>query len=167
MPVTIKPIALFYNDDSGAPPPFPCMLTDQLKLFRKIPPSTSLLADEVLPTALTGAGTLVPSNNPLTSVMPVSHRQSPEHMIARPRIASPYPQKSSKPHHASTLSDNCFTDTISDTESTTSSLSELSEFSEDTKIPKPQGEPGRPGRGGYTLETALGWNKKAYSKFKV
>ncbi|KAG2752468.1 hypothetical protein P692DRAFT_20685293, partial [Suillus brevipes Sb2] len=27
-------------------------------------------------------------------------------------------------------------------------------------------EPGRPGRGGYTLQEALDWNPKAYTKFK-
>lgn len=169
MPVTVKPIMPFYDDDSGAPPPFPCMLTDQLELFGNTPPSTSLLADEVLSTALTGAGTL-PSKNP-TSVKPVSRRRSPEPVLARARIASPYSRKTPKPHRAaSNASENGSTDATdatSDTDSTSSSLSELSELSEDSKIPKPQGEPGRPGRGGYTLETALGWNQKAYSKFKV
>ncbi|KAH0827355.1 hypothetical protein J3R83DRAFT_3993 [Lanmaoa asiatica] len=130
-----------------------------LELFSKISP-TSLLADEVLPAVLTGAGTL-------TSVKPLSCCQSLEPMITCVRIASPYPQKSPKPcrtkSNASTSSDDGSTDSTSDMESTTSTLSELSD---DSKIPKPPGEPGWPGQGGYTLGTVLGWNQKAFLKFK-
>ena len=155
MPVTIKTIALFYNKESGIPPPLPCMLTDQLELFGRIPTSTSLLADEVLPPMqLMGAGTLPSKNRGTLST-------------ARIPSPSPYPHKSPKScttSRAPTVSDDGSTDSTSDMESTTSTLSELTE---DFKIPKPPGELGRLGRGGYTLETALGWNVKTYSKFKV
>ncbi|KAI6123811.1 hypothetical protein EDD16DRAFT_1517769 [Pisolithus croceorrhizus] len=68
------------------------------------------------------------------------------------RSASSTPSNSSEEERAGS----------SDDESTSSTQS-----AEALKIPKPPGEPGHPGRGGYTLETALDWNQKAYSKFKV
>ena len=157
MPATIKTITPFYSDNSSAPLPFPCLLTDQLELYGKAPPSTStsLLADEPIPTAVP-TGTVAPPSK----VFRVARLRSLE--PTQVRAASPYPHKSPKPHHAAskatTTSD---TDSMSDTESISSTLSE------DSKIPKPSGEPGRPGRGGYNLETALRWNQKAYGKFKV
>jgi hypothetical protein len=66
--------------------------------------------------------------------------------------------------------------TNDDDHSTDSSLSSDSEDGiaideedppEDHLIPKPEGENGRPGRGGYNLELALGWDSKAFRKFKV
>ncbi|KAF8120037.1 hypothetical protein EV363DRAFT_1158895 [Boletus edulis] len=160
MTVTIKPVAPFYDEHSGVPPPLPCTLTDQLELFGKTHTSTTLLDDEVLPT---GAGAL-------PKKLDVSARHTPDPALSRSRIPSPapYPQARKSPglgsrRATSRLSDNSSSDFTSDTESTASTLSELSEVS---KIPKPVGEPGRPGRGGYTLETALGWNNNVYSKFK-
>jgi len=57
--------------------------------------------------------------------------------------------------------DDSLSEASSDNESTSSTLSD------DSKIPKPQGKPGRLGHGGYTLETTLNWNHKAFVKFKV
>ena len=34
-------------------------------------------------------------------------------------------------------------------------------------IPKPSGEVGRPGRNGYSLSSALGWDRVAYKKVQV
>ncbi|KIJ65078.1 hypothetical protein HYDPIDRAFT_167379 [Hydnomerulius pinastri MD-312] len=158
MPATIKTISPFYNDDSSAPPPFPPMLTDQLELFGKTHHSSSLLADEVLP----------PSYNTPASVPEVkspSRTQGPT-LAPKFRLAarSPYPKKEVKQTRAISHSTN--SDSEESQVSTSDNESTASSDSEDSKIPKPPGEPGRPGRGGYTLETALGWNQKSYSKFK-
>ena len=66
-------------------------------------------------------------------------------------------------HHSSHDSSNDLSLDLSDIDSddTASSLSK------ESKIPKLQGEAGRPGCGGYTLQTALNWNSKAYTQFKV
>ncbi|KAG2739431.1 hypothetical protein P692DRAFT_201811526 [Suillus brevipes Sb2] len=154
----------FYDSESGAPPPFPPMLTDQLELFGNIDRRpTTLTADEVLV--------------PRAGIVPVARASSstpaPEFKLAKRTLkhsdpsssACPYPKKSLTRSRSQTPlpSDSARSlDSLSDSGTSTSSAS----LSEDSKIPKPAGEPGRPGRGGYTLYEALDWNPKAYTKFK-
>ncbi|KAI6095614.1 hypothetical protein EDD16DRAFT_1719419 [Pisolithus croceorrhizus] len=168
MPSAIKSITPFYNNDSAAPPPFPTMLTDQLELFGKTSHSKSsgLLADEVLTPAHT-----LSSKKVRVSELPARSQKStlaPEFTASAKmaaRLGSPYPKRApSQAGSASSTPSNSSEEegtSSSDDESTSSTQS-----AEASKIPKPPGEPGRPGRGGYTLETALDWNQKAYSKFK-
>ncbi|KAI6132271.1 hypothetical protein EDD16DRAFT_1514953 [Pisolithus croceorrhizus] len=138
-----------------------CLLTNS-KLFGRTSNSKSsgLLADEVL----TPAHTL--------SVEEAQSQKSalaPEFTVSSKmaaRLGSPYPKRApSQARSASSTPSNSSEEEragSSDDESTSSTQS-----AEALKIPKPPGEPGRPGRGSYTLETALDWNQKAYSKFKV
>jgi hypothetical protein len=155
----------FYDSESGAPPPFPPMLTDQLELFGNVDRRpTTLTADEVLV--------------PRAGIVPVARVSSstpaPEFKLAKRTLkhsdpsssACPYPKKSLTRSRSQTPlpSDSAHSlDSLSDSGTSTSSAS----LSEDSKIPKPAGEPGRPGHGGYTLYEALDWNPKAYTKFKV
>ena len=74
---------------------------------------------------------------------------------------TPYPKKHSQsltPKHQGVTSES---------ESDRASESDSDSASEDYLIPKPDGEVGRPGRGGYSLEQALRWEHKKYSKVKV
>ncbi|KAI6133979.1 hypothetical protein EV401DRAFT_2064471 [Pisolithus croceorrhizus] len=162
MPSAIKSITPFYNNDSAAPPPFPTMLTDQLELFGRTSNSKSsgLLADEVL----TLAHTLSSKKVRVSEAQARSQNVTVSSKMAA-RLGSPYPKRApSQARSASSTPSNSSEEEragSSDDESTSSTQS-----AEALKIPKPPGEPGHPGRGGYTLETALDWNQKAYSKFK-
>jgi hypothetical protein len=161
-PTVVPP---FYDSETGAPPPFPPMLTDQLELFGHVDrrPLT-LIADEVLvakassiiPAARASSSTPAPECKLAKRVLKQSnHSPSPylkKATFSRSRSRSPTPLPSDS---AGSL------DSLSDSDSSTSSLLE------DLKIPKPPGEPGRPGRGGYTLHEVLDWNPRLYSKFKV
>ncbi|KAI6159860.1 hypothetical protein EDD17DRAFT_1761915 [Pisolithus thermaeus] len=168
MPSAIKSITPFYNNDSAAPPPFPTMLTDQLELFGRTSnlKSSGLLADEVL----TLAHTLSSKKVRVSEAQAQSQKSAlaPEFTVSSKmaaRLGSPYPKRApSQARSASSTPSNSSEEEragSSDDESTSSTQS-----AEALKIPKPPGEPGRPGRGSYTLETALDWNQKAYSKFK-
>ncbi|KAI6159042.1 hypothetical protein EDD17DRAFT_1762976 [Pisolithus thermaeus] len=148
MPSVIKSITPFYNNDSAAPPPFPTMLTDQLKLFGRTSnlKSSGLLADEVL---------------------------TPAHMLSSKKVrvseAQAWSQKSALAPEFTAHSASSTPSNSSEEERMGSSDDELTsstQSAEALKIPKPPGEPGHPGRGSYTLETALDWNQKVYSKFK-
>jgi hypothetical protein len=46
---TSTAVSPFYDQEPGAPPPFPPMLTDQLELFSSPCRSTMLVTDEILP----------------------------------------------------------------------------------------------------------------------
>ncbi|KAI6124733.1 hypothetical protein EDD16DRAFT_1703540 [Pisolithus croceorrhizus] len=148
MPSAIKSITPFYNNDSAVPPPFPTMLTDQLELFGRTSNSKSsgLLADEVLTPAHT-----LSSKKVHVSEAQVRSQKSALAPEFTAHSASSTPSNSSEEERVGS----------SDDKSTSSMQS-----AEALKIPKPPGEPGHPGRGGYTLETTLDWNQKAYSKFK-
>lgn len=58
-------------------------------------------------------------------------------------------------------------DSDGDSEDQSGIVNDDEDTSEDDLIPKPEGENGQPGRGGYNLELALGWDSKAFRKFKV
>ncbi|KAG1875738.1 hypothetical protein F4604DRAFT_1680626 [Suillus subluteus] len=138
----------FYDPETGAPPPFPPMLTDQLELFGHVDRRpTTLIADEVL----------VPKASIIPAARALSSTPAPEFKLAKWMLkqsehsSSPYLKKVTFP----------FSNTYSDSSSTSGES-----LLEDLKIPKPAGEPGRPGRGGYTLYEALDWNPKMYTKFK-
>ncbi|KAG2342306.1 hypothetical protein BDR05DRAFT_1000944 [Suillus weaverae] len=160
-PTVVPP---FYDSETGAPPPFPPMLTDQLELFGHVDrrPLT-LIADEVLvakassiiPAARASSSTPAPECKLAKRVLKQSDHSPLPYLkkatFSRSRSRSPTPLPSDS---AGSL------DSLSDSDSSTSSLPE------DLKIPKPPGEPGRPGRGGYTLHEVLDWNPKLYSKFK-
>ncbi|KAG1732544.1 hypothetical protein EDD22DRAFT_973818 [Suillus occidentalis] len=145
MPNKTLTVSAFYDQEPGAPPPFPPMLTDQLELFDSAHRSTMLVADEILPSKISA---LDPPHTQLKdTVVPESK------LAARPfKIdSSPYSKKVS------------FERSRSNSRTPGPMPSDLSD---DSKIPKPPGEPGRPGRGGYTLNEALDWNPRAYAKFK-
>ncbi|KAG1860977.1 hypothetical protein C8R48DRAFT_774237 [Suillus tomentosus] len=149
MPNKINTVSPFYDQEPGAPPPFPPMLTDQLELFDSAHRSTMLVADEILPSKISAIdppmqlkGTLVPEcklaarpfkNDP----SPYSKRVSFKRSRSNSRMPGPMPSDS-----LSSL------DSMSDSGSSTSTES----LSDDSKIPKPPGEPD--------------WNQKAYAKFK-
>ncbi|KAG2745817.1 hypothetical protein P692DRAFT_20741465 [Suillus brevipes Sb2] len=161
MPNATKPVCPFYDQEPGAPPPFPPMLTDQLELFRNTHHPTILICDEILPPK---ASTIIPPIVHALEGKPVSK------LAVLPskntiRFSSPYSKRASPerfPSQSPIPSDSDSIDSVSDSGSSTSSASP----SEDSKIPKPPGEPGRPGRGGYTLQESLNWSPKAYTKFK-
>jgi hypothetical protein len=177
MPTTITTVSPFYDNGSIAPPPFSSLLTDQLELFGsgRGQHSSSLLADEVLPSAtrITAPPKVTRSQTQksaaLTPEFKLAVRSPKSHACA----TSPYPKKPPKQpcagfhnHPSSDLS----SDSDSSVESSGLSSDDKSTsdtLSEDFKIPKPPGESGRPGRGGYNLETTLDWNHKMYAKFKV
>ncbi|KAG2068682.1 hypothetical protein BDR04DRAFT_1119650 [Suillus decipiens] len=117
-------VPAFYDQEPGAPPPLPPMLTDQLKLFSCAHHLTMHIADEILPSRIS---TVIPSTQ----------------CIKQPQMPTP-------------------SDSVSDS----GSLTLTESLSEESKIPKPPGKPGYPGHGGYTLQKALDWNPKAYTKFK-
>jgi hypothetical protein len=159
-----KPVPPFYDPEPGAPPPFPPMLTDQLELFGKVHRRpTTLIADEVL----------VPKASVIVPTARESSTPAPEFKLAKrslkhlDRSSSPYPKKvaftRSRSRTSTPLDSAGSSDSLSDSDSSTPSVG----LSEDSKIPRPAGEPGRPGRGGYTLQEALDWSPKAFSKFKV
>lgn len=157
-------VPAFYDQEPGAPPPLPPMLTDQLELFSCARHSTMLIADEILPSRIS---TVVPSTQ---RIKQPQVKDTPEFKLAtRPfkndRSSSPYSKRVSRSHSQMPTPSNSSSssDSASDSGSSTSTES----LSEESKIPKPPGEPGRPGRGGYTLQEALDWNPKAYTKFKV
>jgi hypothetical protein len=155
----------FYDSESGAPPPFPPMLTDQLELFGNI---------DRRPTTLTANEVLVPRAGIVPVARASSSTPAPEFKLAKRTLKHSDPSSSACPYPKKSLTRSCSQtplpsdsarslDSLSDSSTSTSSAS----LSEDSKIPKPAGEPGRPGRGGYTLYEALDWNPKAYTKFKV
>ncbi|KAG1885139.1 hypothetical protein F4604DRAFT_1918802 [Suillus subluteus] len=159
-------VPAFYDQEPGAPPPFPPMLTDQLKVFGSAHRSTMLVADEILPSRIS---TVVPSTQH------IKHPQLKETLVPEFKLAtrpfkndhssSPYTKRvlfeCSRSHSQTPTPSDSSLDSASD-----SGSSSTESLSEDSKIPKPPGEPGRPGRGGYTLHEALDWNPKAYAKFK-
>ncbi|KAG1720461.1 uncharacterized protein EDB91DRAFT_1088837 [Suillus paluster] len=161
-------VPAFCDQEPGAPPPFPLMLTDQLELFGSTHHSTMLVADEILPSRIS---TVVPPTQH------IKHQQlkdtlAPEFKLAvrlfkNDHSSSPYSKKSfkcSRSHSKTPIPSDSLDslDSASDSGSSTSTES----LSEDSKIPKPPGEPGCPGHGGYTLHEALDWNPKVYAKFK-
>lgn len=157
-------VPAFYDQEPGAPPPFPPMLTDQLELFSCARHSTMLVADEILPSRIS---TVVPSTQ---RIKQPQLKDTPEfklgtRLFKNDRSSPPYSKRVSRSHSQTPIpSDSSSSlDSASDSGSSTSTES----LSEEPKIPKPAGEPGRPGRGGYTLQEALDWNPKAYNKFKV
>ncbi|KAG2137123.1 uncharacterized protein EDB93DRAFT_1253735 [Suillus bovinus] len=156
-------VPAFYDQEPGAPPPLPPMLTDQLELFSCTRHSTTLIADEILPSRIS---TAVPSTQ--RTKQPQAKDTPGFKLATRPfkndRSSSPYSKRVSCSHSQTpTPSDSSGSlDSVSDSGSSTLTES----LSEESKIPKPPGEPGRPGRGGYTLQEALDWNPKAYTKFK-
>ena len=84
---------------------------------------------------------------------------------------SPYPA-TKQAHHQSSAKSYDHADSESPSEHSSSSESVdsdsiLSTLLGQLKILKPPGEPGCPGRGGYNLETAIDWNHKVFTKFKV
>ncbi|KAI6004947.1 hypothetical protein EDD15DRAFT_2359879 [Pisolithus albus] len=179
MPMTVKTIPPFFNDNTAAPPPFPPMLTNQLELYGNTSHSC-LLTDKVNNTVTT---------NTVTTAITIS-KDKPTQRLRTTRSSSPYMKKvtatrSSLPYakkvtfsrrsqtrspshalsHASMVStseeSDCSSESDNDDNDDTSSM-----LSEDSKIPKPPGEPGHPGRGGYNLEIALDWNQKSFAKLK-
>ncbi|KAI6094114.1 hypothetical protein EDD16DRAFT_1529416 [Pisolithus croceorrhizus] len=109
------------------------------------PPFPTMLTDQL---ELFGRTSNLKSSGLLTDeVLTLAHMLS----LKKACSASSTPSNSSEEERAGS----------SDDESTSSMQS-----AEALKIPNPPGEPGHPRRGGYTLETALDWNQKAYSKFK-
>ncbi|KAG1890843.1 hypothetical protein F4604DRAFT_1913657 [Suillus subluteus] len=138
---TSTTVSPFYDQEPGAPPPFPPMLTDQLELFGSPHRSTILVTDEILPPKL---------KNTLASEFKPAVRSSKNTDC----LSSLYPKRASSGH------------SHSDSSISADSLTSAASLSEDSKIPKPPGEPGHPGRGGYTLREALNWSPKAYTKFK-
>ncbi|OAX32077.1 hypothetical protein K503DRAFT_805530 [Rhizopogon vinicolor AM-OR11-026] len=160
---TSKAVSPFYDQEPGAPPPFPPMLTDQLELFGGTHHSTTLIADEILPPRVS---TIVPLNLQLRTMLASESKLVPRSSKNTDR-SLPYPKRvsrvsfRSRTSAPSTPSDPSGSfDLVSDGGSSTPIVSE------DSKIPKPHGEPGRPGRGGYTLQEALDWSTKTYAKFK-
>lgn len=157
-------VPAFYDQEPGAPPPLPPMLTDQLKLFSCARHSTTLVADEILPSRIS---TAVPSTQ--RTKQPQAKDMPGFKLATRPfkndRSSLPYSKRVSHSHSQTpTPSDSSGSlDSVSDSGSSTSTES----LSEESKIPKPPSKPGCPGRGGYTLQEALDWNPKAYTKFKV
>ncbi|KAG1880914.1 hypothetical protein F4604DRAFT_1922539 [Suillus subluteus] len=150
MPNKTLTVSAFYDQEPGAPPPFPPMLMDQLELFDSAHHSTMLIADEILPSKISA---LDPPHTQLKdTVVPESK------LAARPfKIdSSLYSKKVSFEHSRS----NSRTPMPLDAHALG-----VFEFTR-VDIPKPPGEPGRPGRGGYTLNEALDWNPRAYAKFK-
>ena len=142
---------------------FTSLLTDQLELFgdsttqSSKPPS--LLADEVLPPR---SKSVEPIQNALLDCS-----------SSKPSWAtqSPYPAMKQARHQSRAKSyDRTDSESPSEHSSSSESVdsdSMLSTLLGQSKIPKPPGEPGRPGRGGYNLETAIDWNHKVFTKFKV
>ncbi|KAG2339634.1 hypothetical protein BDR05DRAFT_1003142 [Suillus weaverae] len=156
----MKAVCPFYNQEPGAPPPLPPMLTDQLELFGahsstmlmltadKIlhPKASHVQLNQLMDTPEFKLGTWLSKNTDYFS-SPYSKRVSFEHSHSQ----TPMPSDSSDS-----------IDSVSDSGSSTSATS----LSEDSKIPKPPDEPGHLGRGGCTLHETLNWSPKAYVKFK-
>ncbi|KAG1761641.1 hypothetical protein EDD22DRAFT_953820 [Suillus occidentalis] len=164
MPNKTLTVSAFYDQEPGAPPPFPPMLTNQLELFDSTHCSTMLVADEILPSKISA---LDPPHTQLKdTVVPESK------LAARPfKIdSSPYSKKVlfERSRSNSWMPGPMLSKSLSSLESMLDSCSSTSteSLSDDLKIPKPPGEPGRPGCGGYTLNEALDWNPRAYAKFK-
>ncbi|KAG2339625.1 hypothetical protein BDR05DRAFT_950965 [Suillus weaverae] len=125
----------FYDSESGAPPPFPPMLTDQLELFGNIDHCpTTLTADEVLvpragivPVARASSSTPAPEFKLAKWTLKHSDPSSsacsyPKKLLTCSRSQTPLPSDSARS-----------LDSLSDSSTSTSSAS----LSEDSKIPKP------------------------------
>ncbi|KAG2052995.1 hypothetical protein BDR06DRAFT_1009108 [Suillus hirtellus] len=157
---TTIPVSPFYDQEPGAPPPFPPMLTDQLELFGSTHHPTILISDEILPAKASTIVSPIPALKGMPEIKLAAPSSKTNHCF------SPYPKRvslerfSSQSPVSSDSSDSI--DSVSDSGSSTLAAS----LSEDSKIPKPPGEPGRPGWGGYTLQESLNWSPKAYTKFK-
>ncbi|KAG2075619.1 hypothetical protein BDR04DRAFT_1149954 [Suillus decipiens] len=156
-------VPAFYNQEPGTPLPLPPMLTDQLELFSCVCHSTMLIANEILPSRIC---TVVPSTQ---RIKQPQVKDTPEFKLAMQLFkndcsSSPYSKRVSHSHsQIPTPSDpSSSSDSASDSGSSTLTESLL----EESKIPKPPGKPGHLGHGGYTLQEALDWNPKAYTKFK-
>jgi len=159
MPTTIKAVSPFYNDKGNSPPPFSPRLTDQLELFGR---SCS--------GQLTNVAKEVEDGSPLDyDPKPLKRLKSTPASSSLDKSAlasSPYPKKTTG--QCKRLRSRSLAVSTSEESSESSDNDDCSStLSEGSKIPKPPGEPGRPGRGGYTLETALDWNRKTFNKFKV
>ncbi|KAI5980957.1 hypothetical protein EDD15DRAFT_2204784 [Pisolithus albus] len=149
MPMTVKTIPPFFNDNTAAPPPFPPMLTNQLELYGNTSHSC-LLTDKVNNTVTT---------NTVTTAITIS-KDKPTQRLRTTRSSSPYMKKvtatrSSLPYakkvtfsrrsqtrspshalsHASMVStseeSDCSSESDNDDNDDTSSM-----LSEDSKIPK-------------------------------
>lgn len=161
MPTVLKPVAPFCDEK-------PVPLADQG--FGSVHHPMTLLADEVLSPAgldLDGAPMSIPKDLPCSRCS----TPAPEFcLVSRTAKShhhdSPYSKKVSF-QRASSADQTCESPGEESSELSSDNESTISTLSEDSKIPKPPGEAGCPGRRGYTLETALKWDTKVYSKFKV
>ena len=174
MPTALKPVLPFYNNNSAT------ALPDDIELFSGAHHPTTLLAEEVLspagldavtsPVKITIISMLSEGPHQPYSCCPTPMPTLEFHLAPKSQhgATTPYPRKVGF-QQATSVSTEQTRDSMGDLLSETSSDDEstLSTLSDDSKIPKPQGEPGHPSHGGYTLETALNWNHKAYVKFKV
>ncbi|KAG2106842.1 hypothetical protein BD769DRAFT_1393097 [Suillus cothurnatus] len=146
---TMKPVSSFYNQEPGAPPPFPPMLTDQLELFENSPSQASTIVPPIpAPKGMPETTLAAPSSKTNCCFLPYQKRVSPEQFFPWSPIYSD--------------SSNSI-DLVLDSGLSTSAMSQ----SEDSKIPKPPGKPSHPGQGGYTLQESLNWSPKAYTKSKA
>lgn len=158
MPTTIKAVSPFYNDKGNSPPPFSPRLTDQLELFRKCSGQFTSVAKEV-----EDGSPLDYDPKPLKRCLKAPTSSSSDKSAS---ASSPYPKKTTS--QSVRLRSHSLAVSTSEESSESSNNDDCSStLSEGSKIPKLPGEPGRPGRGGYTLETALDWNRKMFTKFKV
>jgi hypothetical protein len=148
----------FYDQEqSGAPPLFPPMLTDQLELLGSIHRPTTLIADEIIVSIVS---------------LRTPPALAPEFKIAKrsrkPDYSSPYPKKAIRARSRSMTPSICSDSQSSSNHSFDSgSSTSITPLSEDSKIPKPLGEAGGSGRGRYILYDALNWSPKKYTEFKV
>ncbi|KAG2740496.1 hypothetical protein P692DRAFT_20658526, partial [Suillus brevipes Sb2] len=147
----------FYDQEqSGAPPLFPPMLTDQLELLGSIHRPTTLIADEIIVSIVS---------------LRTPPALAPEFKIAKrsrkPDYSSPYPKKAIRARSRSMTPSICSDSQSSSNHSFDSgSSTSITPLSEDSKIPKPLGEAGGSGRGRYILYDALNWSPKKYTEFK-
>ncbi|KAG2368965.1 hypothetical protein BDR07DRAFT_1477578 [Suillus spraguei] len=164
MPNKTLTVSAFYDQEPGAPPPFPPMLTDQLELFDNTHCSTMLIADEILPSKI--------------SALNLPHTQLKDTVVPESKLAAQPFKIDSSPYLKEVLFEHSHSNSRTPGLMPLESLSSLESMSDSCsstlteslldylKIPKPPGEPGRPGCGGYTLNEALDWNPRAYAKFK-
>jgi hypothetical protein len=73
MPNKTNTVSPFYDQEPGAPPPFPPMLTDQLELFESAHRSTMLISEEILPSKIS---TVDPPQH--TKHLQLEHTLAPE-----------------------------------------------------------------------------------------
>ncbi|KAG1850426.1 hypothetical protein F4604DRAFT_1934425 [Suillus subluteus] len=165
MPSQTNTVSPFYDQEPGAPPPFPPMLTDQLELFDSAHHSTMLVAAKVLPSRINAVN---PQHikHPQLNNMLLPESKLAAWPIKNDSSSSPYSKRVLRSHSSSRTSTPSYSSSSLETMSDSGSSTSTESLSEDSKIPKPPGEPSRLGHGGYTLNKVLDWNPKAYAKFK-